>query len=147
MPHHNMMVADMVSMGCFGRYGGFEKFSTMAVTIDDKLVGGTVFHNWNPDSSVLELSSFYNDPRWLTKRVVNCMFFFPFTLMSCQCVVLRVAESNKRMQRIAKRFGFSEYFIPRLRSRDEGEFIYTLTDDAWESHPLRDRDFSPRMAP
>lgn len=137
-----MMVADMVSMGCFGRYGCFEKFSTMAVTIDGELVGGTVYHNYQEDSGVMELSSYSRDPRWLTRVVVNHMFYFPFTLMKCQLIVLRVSERNARMRRIADRFGFTGHAIPRLRGRDEGEIIYTLSDDAWSSHPLHDKAFS-----
>lgn len=139
------MVADMVSMGCFGRYGEFDKFSTMAVTVDGKLVGGTVYHNYQPEAGVIELSSYSRDPRWLSRVVVNHMFHFPFALLGCQMVVLRVARSNVRMRRIAQRFGFKEHYIPRLRGRDEGEFIYTFTDDAWEQHHLRDKGFSVTM--
>jgi RimJ/RimL family protein N-acetyltransferase len=144
-PEANMMVADMVSMGCFGRYGGFDKFSTMAVTVDERLVGGTVFHNWSEDAGVMELSSFSSNSRWLTRHVINCMMYFPFNIMQCQCVVMRVSEHNHRMKRIAERFGFSGTYIPRLRGRNEGEFIYTLTDDTWTQHPLRDKDFSANI--
>ncbi|UWF68413.1 MULTISPECIES: hypothetical protein [unclassified Brucella] len=37
------------------------------------------------------------------------------------------------MIRIARAYGFSETYIPRLRGRDEGEFIFTLTDDDWRN--------------
>jgi RimJ/RimL family protein N-acetyltransferase len=48
---------------------------------------------------------------------------------------LRVSERNKTMIGIARKFGFSETYIPRLRGRDEGEFIFSLTDDAWRASP------------
>lgn len=132
----NALVGAFVSQGIFGNHDGFRDFASMAVADSGKVIGGTVFHNYHPREGVMELSSFSDSKRWLTKPVINAMFRFPFDLMKCQLVVLRVSDRNDQMNDIAKRFGFSSVHIPRLRGIDEGEFIHTLTKEAWDLHPL-----------
>ena len=107
----------------------------MGVFEDGDLVAGTLYHNWHPENGVIELTSASTTRKWLTKRVVNAMFHLPFHTLDCQMCVLRVSERNKVMVHIARSFGFGEVFIPRLRGRDEGEFIFTFTDDQWRDSP------------
>jgi len=112
---------------------GFGPSTALGYVEDGELVGGTVFHNWEPEAGVIELSTAATTPRWLTPTVLHAIFAYPFEHLGCQMVVLRVAERNARMRRIAERFGFDAYPIPRLRGRDEADIIYTLTDDQWRS--------------
>lgn len=113
------------------------EYCSMGVFQDGELIAGTLYHNYYPDYGVIELSSASISKRWLTKSVINAMFFLPFVRLGCQLIVLRVSERNKPMIGIARKFGFEEVYIPRLRGRDEGEFIFTLTDDAWNAHKVR----------
>lgn len=96
-------------------------------------VAGTLFHNWQPETGVIELTSASTDKRWLTRPVVKAMFGMAFDLIGAQLAALRVSERNTDMVAIAKRFGFDGVLIPRLRGRDEAEWIFTLTDDAWRA--------------
>lgn len=132
-PASNVSVEAFVSQRVFGKAGAIERYCTMAVFDDDKLIAGTIYHNYYPESGVIELTSASDDKRWLTKRVVRAMFWLPFERLGCQLVVLRVSERNESMIKISRKFGFSEVYIPRLRGRDEGEFIFSLTDDQWRS--------------
>lgn len=109
----------------------------MAVDNDGGLIAGTLYHNWHPSSGVIELTSAAISKRWLTRPVINAMFDLPFRRLGCQMVVLRVAERRQNMVHIARSFGFSEHFIPRLAGPDEGEFVFTLTDDQWAASPYR----------
>lgn len=109
------------------------EYCSMGVFDDGELIAGTLYHNYYPDYGVVELSAASISKRWLTKPVINAIFFLPFERLGCQLVVLRVSERNKTMIGIARKFGFEEVYIPRLRGRDEGEFIFSLTDDAWAS--------------
>lgn len=135
-PHNsdsNKVVGDFVSTGIWGAPDRLENYCSMAVIDGSDLIAGTVYHNWYPEEGVVELSSFSLSKRWLTKRVIRAMFAMPFERLGCQLVVLRVSERNQVMCDIARTFGFTEVYIPRLRGRDEGEFIFSYTDDQWKA--------------
>lgn len=131
-PEANLLVGRFV---CKHANIEIDKYCSMGVFEDGNLIAGTLYHNYHPEHGVIELSSASISKRWLTRRVIYAMFFLPFNRLGCQLVVLRVSERNKTMVGIARKFGFSETYIPRLRGRDEGEFIYSLTDDDWSKSP------------
>lgn len=112
---------------------GFDKASAIGFVDDGELIGGTVFHNWSPETGVIELTTASTSARWLSPKVLHAIFAIPFNQWACQMVLLRVAESNTRMVRIAQRYGFDGHLIPRLGGRDEGLWIFTLTDDQWRN--------------
>ena len=132
-PVINAGIGRFVASHIEGCEAGFGEHTSMGVIHEDKLIAGVVYHNWNPRSHVIELSSASTSKLWLTRPVLQAMFSYPFDQVSCQMVVLRVSERNTAMLRIAKAYGFKSVIIPRLRGRDENEHILTLTDDDWRS--------------
>ena len=130
-PAQNKAVGDFVSNLCFGRPGVMDSYCSMGVVHGGKLVAGTLFHNWHPECGVIEMTSASVDRRWLSRSVIQSMFTMAFNTIGAQLVTLRVSENNADMIAIAKRFGFDGVLIPRLRGRNEAEWIFTLTDDAW----------------
>ena len=135
-PDENDTVKRFVSTLIWNEDRPFPPFASMAVMEDGKLIAGTIYHNWDQEAGVIEISSASTSRRWLTRPVIKAMFSLPFDGLGCQMSVLRVSERNEQMLRIARSFGFDEVFIPRLRGRDEGEFILTLTDEQWRSSPF-----------
>ncbi|WP_420959365.1 GNAT family N-acetyltransferase [Brucella sp. IR073] len=126
-----------------GGYGlGFGNAVAMGVFDGIELAGAVVFHNWEPRAGVIEMSAAAVSRRWLTRPVLQRMFDYAFEDAGCQMAVLRVSERNKPMIRIARAYGFSGTFIPRLRGRDEGEFIFTLTDDDWRGSRFNRKSLS-----
>jgi len=99
-----------------------------------RLIAGVIFHNFNPEAGVIEMSAASTSRRWLTRPVLRAMFSYPFDQAGCQMAVLRVSERNPVMISIALRYGFKSHLIPRLRGRDEAEHILTLTDDDWRNN-------------
>lgn len=93
-----------------------------------------VYHNYEPDAGVIEITGASVSPRWLTRSVLHRMFAYPFEELGCQLVVMRVSEHNTRLKRILLTYGFKPHTIDRLRGRNEAEVIYTLTDDAWKAN-------------
>lgn len=136
-PYENRLVGDFVSSIIWGEPGRVESYCSMAVFDGEELIAGTLYHNHHPESGVIELTSASLSRRWLTRPVINAMFSLPFDVFGCQLVALRVSEKNRPMVRIARSFGFDEVFVPRLRGREEGEFIFTFTDDAWRKSRYR----------
>lgn len=143
----NRMVGDFVSSIVWGKADCLTDYCTMAVVDGKELIAGTVYHNWHPEEGVIELTSGSLSKRWLTKSVIYSMFRLPFEQLGCQMVVLRVSEKNKNMVGIARKFGFSQTLIPRLRGRDEAEYIFTFTDDQWKHSPYNKApsDVAPRL--
>lgn len=101
------------------------------------ILGATVFHNYYPESGVVELTSVANSPRWMDRAMINAVFAYAFDVLTCQLVVLRVSETNTRMRNIAERLGAVGYTIPRLRGKNENEVIFCLTDDVWAKSRYR----------
>lgn len=133
LPELNAATGSFVSHLCFGRPDQIERFCSMAVFHGDQMVAGTLFYDWDSLAGVLQLSSASTDRRWLTRRVVRAMFHMAFDMIGAQMAVLRVSERNTGMVEIAQRFGFQGTLIPRLRGRDESEWIFTLSDDDWRA--------------
>lgn len=137
-PEENAAVEALVSSLIWGAPGQIRNYCSMGVFDDDgTLVAGTIYHNWNPESGVIELSSASTTPRWLTRRVIAAMFGLPFDRFGARMVALRVSEHNDRMRGIARRFGFHEAVIPDLRGPGEDECIYTLSSDGWNNHKAK----------
>lgn len=132
-PLENATVGKFVCELIWQKPDALRDYCTMGVFDGGKLIAGTVYHNWHPENGVIELTSAAISRRWLTRSVVNAMFDLPFHKLGCQLCALRVSEKNENMVQIARSFGFNEYLIPRLRGRDENEFIFTLTDDQWSA--------------
>lgn len=103
------------------------------------IIGGTAFHNYYPKEGVIEMTSASVSRRWLSRRMIRAIFTYVFDLLECQMVVMRVSEYNVVMVNIAERFGFKGYLIPRLRGKNESEWIFTMTDDQWRESPFNPR--------
>ena len=101
------------------------------MSVGDPIIGAVIFHNYSPESGVIEMSAAAESPRWLTRQTLQAMHSYIFNDAACQMAVMRVSECNARMLRIAKAFGYEAHSIPRLSGRDEAEIILTLTDDQW----------------
>lgn len=126
---------------------GFGECRALAVVDEEreKLVGGVVYHNWEPGRQIIEISGASETPRWLTRRVLWAMFHYPFLAIGCQLVVMRVSEENQMwngrgLPRLLKSYGFNEYRIPRLFGRDEGGIVFTLSDDDWKANGFHKKE-------
>ncbi len=125
-----------------GSSRGFGECQGMGVVDDedDKLIAGAIWHNYEPEAGVIEISAAATSKRWLTRQTLDMMFGVPFREWNCQAVVLRVPDSDKPMHRMLKAYGFEVYRIPRLRGRDEAENVFVLTDDAWRANKFNQKE-------
>jgi hypothetical protein len=93
-----------------------------------------VYHNWQPEAGVIEISAASVNRSWSTRERVKAVFDYPFR--HCRMVVARIGEHNRRARRIWRSLGADEYLIPALRSPTESEVIFTLTADQWRASKL-----------
>lgn len=111
---------------------GFGQCAALGVVRDGRLIAGVVYHNWRPSAGVIEMSAAAEDRRWLQRPVLRAMFAYPFDEVGCQLVVARHRESATHLRRMWTAAGADEVVIPRLRGRDEGEAVATLTAETWK---------------
>lgn len=129
---YNAVIAGITSR-IWGKPRPMTTGPVLAVLDGDNLLGACLFHNWQPDAGVIELTSASLSARWLTRAVLRKMFGYPFDELRCQAVVLRVDPDNAVMCRMAQAFGFKRYDVPRLRGRDKAEALFVLGDDDWRA--------------
>jgi RimJ/RimL family protein N-acetyltransferase len=122
-----------------GKMRDFGNCQAMAVVEGDRLISGVVFHNYEPDSQVIELSAASTSKRWLTRETLRKMFAYPFEECGCQAVVMRCDPEDAPMRRMLIAYGFEMFVLPRLRGRDKDENVFILTDDAWLSNKFNAR--------
>ena len=125
-------VADFVARNIPGCERGFGNCTAIGFG-KDRLIAGVVYHNWNPESGVIELSAASIKRDWLTRSGLSLMFAYPFDQIGCRIAVARIGEHNAQARRIWRSLGADEYVIPALRSPLEAEVIYTLSREAWKS--------------
>lgn len=112
---------------------GFDKCTTIGfLAPDGTLEAGVIFHNWQPESAVIEITAASLHRRWGTKERLRAIFSYPFDQLGCQMVVARTSERNPGPLRIWRALGADEYRIPRLFGRDEAAIITTLTVEQWK---------------
>ena len=107
------------------------KCVAMGIIKGDILIAVVVFQNWTPDAGVIEMSAAADDPAWLSKRVLRSIYGYIFDTCKCQMVIQRHSVNNDRMNSISRRVGYDEIRLPRMRGRDEDEFLFTLTEEKW----------------
>lgn len=105
----------------------------MAVVNDGAVKAVALFHNYQPDDGVIEISLAGDGKRWMTRPVLFEMFSFPFDQLKCQAVVTRTDAGTPLALRQAA-YGFHSYTIPRLRGRDRDEVISVLTEESWRAN-------------
>lgn len=130
---HDEAVASFVSHLLFGDNRGFGNSRAIgSVDSEGRLIGGCVYHNYQPEAGTIEMSSAATTPRWLSRVVLNGIFSYPFAI-GCQMALMRVSARNTRLHRQFDALGLRRHPIPRLYGRDEDGIIFTLTDDDWST--------------
>jgi RimJ/RimL family protein N-acetyltransferase len=114
------------------------------IEIDDKgigtLIGGVVYHNWDPDSEVIEMSSAaLPGKNWVTRETLRRIYTYPFDQVGCQMVIKRVMLDNERMLAIFARMGCTFYKVHRMFGRDHDGVLVTLTREAWRDNRIARR--------
>jgi RimJ/RimL family protein N-acetyltransferase len=132
---HNDAVAHLVASlidGC--DRSDFGDCTAIGVAEDERLIGGFVFHNYNPVTGVMEISFAGMSRRWLTREIIYAVFSYLFDQLGCQMAISRTPAGMKHALRMTRSYGFSQVTIPRLFGRNEDGIISTLTEEAWRAN-------------
>lgn len=105
--------------------------------IDDfgNLVGGMVYHGYDPDARVIEMSgAALPGSGWLTRHTLLELYNYPFMTLGCQMTVMRVLADNERLLRQLAAYNYSFIRVPRLMGRYKDAVLCLLTQEAWEAN-------------
>ena len=117
------------------RERGFGNCRAIGVVEGGLLIAGVVYHNWNPDAGVLEMSAAaLPGHHWLTQETIKRMYQYPFLFCDCQMVMNIVPASDEQHLYVLSRFGYSLIRIPRLLGRDKDSVVCLLTREDWEAN-------------
>lgn len=130
--------SDQIAAWVSERLGGpdFGNCQAVGVLQGDVLIAGVVFHGWQPDSNVIEVSAAAYSPKWATRSNLTRLFAYPFDGLGVRIAFARMAEKNERARRLWRAFGATETAIPELRDAGEAEIIATLTRAQWQGSRL-----------
>lgn len=112
----------------------FGECQGIAVMQGRDLAAGLIYHNYDPDAHVIEISGASWIKGWLTRPVLKAMYGYPFVDCGCQAVIQRVSDDDKAQHRMLKAFGAERYRIPRLRGENSAENIFITTRETWASN-------------
>lgn len=118
----------------WGLWRGKRRFgpsTALGFADDTGFVAGIVYHDYDPDTGVVELSAYSTSRDWLTRDGLRAIFAYPFEQLGVRACVSRQSEKNKRTIRIWRAFGASTHTIPELRGQGEAEVIAVLTHENW----------------
>lgn len=112
----------------------------IAIIENGNLAAGLIYHNYDPDAHVIEISGAAWVKGWLTRDVLKVMYGYPFIDCGCQAVVQRVPDEDEAQHRMLKAYGAERHRIPRLRGAEAAENIFLTTREAWASNKFNRRE-------
>jgi RimJ/RimL family protein N-acetyltransferase len=123
------------------RERGFSRASkAIGVVSADQLIGGIVYHNWNPEAGIIEMSvAALPGCRWLSRETVRRMFEYPFQQLNCQMVINIMDAENEPLLRQCASLGFNLIRLPRLMGREKDAVFGYLTEETWRANKIHRR--------
>jgi hypothetical protein len=103
------------------------------------LIGGVVYHNYDPEAGAIEISGAAITPRWLTRRTLAHMYQYPFLQLGVQMIVQRTPADNERLLRQLAAFDYMFVKVPRMFGRDRDGVLCLLTIEDWQSNRFNKR--------
>jgi RimJ/RimL family protein N-acetyltransferase len=132
----NEVVAPVVAQLIPHCHRGFgSNVMTIGVIEGGLLIAGIVYHNFDPEAGIIEISgAALPGHYWLTRETLKRMFQYPFHYLGCQMVVQRTPADDERLLYVLSRYGYDFIPFPRLFGRDRNGVICRLTREAWASN-------------
>jgi hypothetical protein len=119
---------------------GFGRCKAIGVVDGDQLIAGLVYHNWNPEAGVIEMSAAAIPGRqWLTRETIRQMYQYPFLQIGCQMMLQLTPASDERLLRQLSALNYTFVRIPRLLGRDSDGVVCLLTREAWQDNKFNKR--------
>ena len=125
---------------------GFGKAKTIGVIDEDgRLVGGVIYGNYDPVAETIEMAGAAITPRWLTRRIIEAIYQYPFLQCGCQMIYQRTPADDERLLRQLAAGGYSFIKIPRMFGRNRDGVLCMLTYEDWTNSKFIRRSAVPAI--
>jgi hypothetical protein len=130
---HDQVVASFVAAlipTCHRGFGPNAK--AIGVIEDGNLIAGLVYHNYDPDAEIIEISgAALPKKNWLTRGTIARMYQYPFLQVGCQMIVQRNSADDERLLGMLASYGYTFIHVPRMLGRDRDGVLCLLTYEDW----------------
>lgn len=110
----------------------------LAFVQGDEIHGGLVFHGYEPERGIIEVSAASRSPKWITRTILGMATKFAYDTCQCHALVACTTPENRAVD-LWRALGATEVTVPHLMGRDKPEIVFVLTDAAWKSSKFRTR--------
>ena len=133
-------IKDFVQARAHSNRALLEDGVAMGVWIDQILVAGVVFSNYNqlPHGSFIELSVASDSARWLTRPVLREIFTYPFEVLNVTRLQTLCHRNNRRARKLTRGLGFKQEGIARRAWDGRSDAVlHSMTVNDWRK--MRER--------
>lgn len=135
-PEVNRFLCDFVGQWVFGQPNDFGPCGSLGICEGKTIIAACVFHGWQPEYGVVELSLASNSPRWFSRRSVREILGICFGQLGCQQTVCRVAVDNAKIIKVLDFLKFTRVLLPNMQGRGKHEYLMMLTSDEWKANRM-----------
>jgi hypothetical protein len=122
------------------RVRGFGPCKTIGVLEDGELIAGLIYHNYDPDAQIIELSgAALPGHNWLVPETIKRQYQYPFHQCNCQMIVQRNSAADERLLRMLAAYNYMFVPVPRMFGRDKDGVLCLLTYEAWADNKFNKR--------
>lgn len=113
---------------------------------DGWLIGGVVYHGYDPDFRSIEMSFASASSRWLTRDIISVLLGYPFDQLGCIRVTGATPKRSAAARRFVDKFGFKREGVIRKGFGSDDAIISGLMKSEWEQSRWRRPVRAPEVA-
>ena len=124
-----LQVLDFVAGRIRADIDDIEPASALGVYLEGRLIAGVIYNNYHKlkHGSFMELSAAADDRRWLTRKVLAAIFFYPFGQIKVTRLQALVRRDNKVSRKLVEGLGFKyEGMMRKLYDGRYDAVVYSM---------------------
>jgi hypothetical protein len=127
------LIINFVANGIWQGDGNFESHAQGLGfgNLDIGIIGGVVYHNFDPQYNSIELSCYGISNKWFTKYNLNVIFDYPYNQLGVRLIRATFDEDNDKSTRLFKSLNGNMVKIPDLFKDGGNAVIATLKRNDW----------------
>lgn len=139
------LLASKVAREPFGQAFG-PSTAIGVISEDGWLLGGVVYHGYDPDFRSIELSFASASPKWLTRPIIGQLLGYPFDQLGVARVSGATPKRSADARRFLEKFGFKREGVIRRGFGSDDAIISGLLRREWEHSRYNPHRAQPLVA-